>query len=419
MKRTQEQAGHYLDLVDSWVLQAVVDGTGSFDDLVLRLPGVFPADVAASVHRLKRTRLALRPRLARLLPQRGYQRSTVLPPYPLPLPHPLDYDWRFTPATSEFLWQKAVTLARSHDTVICLGTPSVFYVGTRRSRFRAAMLLDANVGLISHFRRQGRSHRLLECDVLTGNIPAVQAPVIVADPPWYGEHMEAFIWAASKLCIVGGYVLMSLPPRGTRPGADEDVERALGVASTMGFETVSMDGEVLEYDSPPFERNALRASGIQLASYTWRRGDLFVFRYRRATTQPRPSRRTMPCSWVSVGLPGMQARLRPNGSAQFLDPALLPLVEGDVLPSVSRRHPLRALVDVWTGGNRVFRCAGTNVLHAVFSALAQGQDPTSQVASMLGRKLANFEARLVSKSAEQVLALADQERADFCFAGCG
>jgi len=34
----------------------------------------------------------------------------------------------------------------------------------------------------------------------------------------------------------------------------------------------------------------------------------------------------------------------------------LPLIAGDVLPSVSARHPLRSEVDVWTSGNRVFRC---------------------------------------------------------------
>jgi hypothetical protein len=46
---------------------------------------------------------------------------------------------------------------------------------------------------------------------------------------------------------------------------------------------------------------------------------------------------------------------------------LIPWIDGDVLPSVSRRDPRRRLAHVWTSGNRVFRTDNPElVLDAAF-----------------------------------------------------
>jgi hypothetical protein len=43
----------------------------------------------------------------------------------VPLPHPLDFDWRFTPETIALVWQIIRHLANPGGGVALLGTPSL------------------------------------------------------------------------------------------------------------------------------------------------------------------------------------------------------------------------------------------------------------------------------------------------------
>jgi hypothetical protein len=231
--------------------------------------------------------------------------------------------------------------------------------------------------------------------------------------------MAGFLWAASQICTIGGNVFVSLPPKGTRPGACSEVSKLLGTARAMGFDVTRLDHGAVQYDSPPFERNALRAAGIRLAAYDWRCGDLCVLRLRSENTQPRPVAPRDANRWVEEELFGMRLRLRKRRIGRFADPTLVSLVAGDVFPSVSRRHPLRNSVDVWTAGNRVFACARTSILRQVIRALVRGQSPVRRVASALNREVTNHERHLIAVAAKQMTALARQEQKDFCFVGVG
>jgi hypothetical protein len=337
----------------------------------------------------------------------------------LPAPHPLDYDWRFTPSTSDFLYRESARIAAARDALVCLGTPTVFEEALRNGEARRSVLVDANPAVVSHFLQKARWIRACKCDLLTDSVPAIKSSVIVADPPWYLDYMAAFLWASSQICTRGAHLLMSLPPLGTRPGVAKEIDEFLGMVRAMGFDLVHSVEGALKYESPPFERNALRAAGVRLNSYDWRCGDLHVFRFCHATRQLRPGPSRSRRSWDDESLHGMRVRLRNNATTEFADPTLRSLVTGDVLPSVSSRDPLRSSVDVWTGGNRVFRCAGTNTLRQVIRAIARGQNPALRVASSLDRGLSAQERQLICKSAEQVAALAQRERSDFCFAGLG
>ena len=46
-----------------------------------------------------------------------------------------------------------------------------------------------------------------------------------------------------------------------------------------------------------------------------------------------------------------------------------------------RRDPARGLADVWTCGNRVFRCAGTSVFRVILSALGRTATVETEVAA--------------------------------------
>jgi hypothetical protein len=65
--------------------------------------------------------------------------------------------------------------------------------------------------------------------------------------------------------------------------------------------------------------------------------------------------------WTERVLGRVRLRVR-LGCDVAHDPRLTRLVEGDVLPSVSRRDPRRVEARVWTSGNRVFGCTAPSKL---------------------------------------------------------
>src|SRR5262249_13898501 len=115
------------------------------------------------------------------------------------------------------------------------------------------------------------------------------APVSLADPPWYPEHTLAFLWAAARQTRAGGRVFLSLPAEGTRPAVLADGEDMLSRAGAFGLRLVSLRRGALAYRTPPFESNALAAAGISGVPSNWRRGDLATFVVGAKPPVPRPT----------------------------------------------------------------------------------------------------------------------------------
>jgi hypothetical protein len=58
----------------------------------------------------------------------------------------------------------------------------------------------------------------------------------------------------------------------------------------------------------------------------------------------------------------MRLFIRTGGDAGTGEAALIRVLAGDILPSVSRRDPRRGHADLWTSGNRVFQTDNPQVL---------------------------------------------------------
>jgi hypothetical protein len=315
------------------------------------------------------------------------------------------------------LFRAAHSAARPGDVIVCLGTPTVYQEAIQQGADRRVALVDANAAVVEHFARLGRWPRVWRVDLLHDPIPRLHSSVVVADPPWYWDELLAFVWSSSQICTLGGHVFLPLPPRGTRPGVVSEVQRLLDVARVMGFSVGGLDEGAVQYDSPWFEQNALRAAGIHLASYDWRRADLCVLRKVATNVMPRPAVIRRGGVWVEEELFGTRIKLRRKVAGRFTDPTLATLVTRDVLPSGSRRNPVRKSVDVWTSGNRVFSCTGTPILLTILRAMIRGQDPALRVAFALGRGLSDGEKRLIHVATEQLENLGEEERYDLCHAG--
>jgi hypothetical protein len=386
--------------VNGWVRGAFARGARSFPELVRLLPGVYPADALRATGRLRQE-----------LPVGWHLSNPRVERPPLdgwPVEHPLDFDWRFTPETVRLLVDRCPSPGT--DSVAFLGAPSLAREAAARGWRTGVSLFDKNPALVAALRASFPEITAVCTDLVWGEpVDLGDAVVAIADPPWYPEHTIAFLWAASRLTRVGRQVLISLPPEGTRPGILAEREAFFAGAETFGLRLVSVEEGVLAYQSPPFEKNALAAAGVPAVPWDWRRGDLARFVTVGKTVAGRPSPPGTPDAWEEESVGNVRIKSRTCAEDGFRDPTLSSVVPGDILASVSRRDAARATADVWTSGNRIFRCDGTGVFRTIVSALGRGANVEDAVTAAIRRKLTAEEAALVRRAAAQAADLVRRE----------
>jgi hypothetical protein len=335
----------------------------------------------------------------------------------LPLPHPLDYDWRFHDTAVRFLLERCKALSHVSEMIVLLGTPSVLRYALENRYPRRMLLLDANRIITDCLAKVAPAGKVVLCDISKDTLPGISSPVVVIDPPWYPESIQLFIWAACQLSTIGGYVLASLPPVGTRPNIEQERGKILDWAMQLGLTLIRVEESALPYSSPPFERNALKTEGFNNISPCWRRGDLIIFSHTNQVLMNRPSVPSFEGEWTEEVHSGIRLRMRHSYDQQFRDPKLESILPGNILPSVSRRDLRRRLVDVWTSGNRVFKCRGVNTLCIILRALATQCSPEHALSSFLKRELSDVERQLISCSIRQISKLVNLERKEIMLYG--
>jgi len=345
--------------VSGWVQHAVQEGITTFTNLLAVLPGVDPAFLLHILRQLRSDRSG--DVFQHLLDESKSAPESHAPRGYTVVPHPLDFDWRFTEACA-FALVERLFLDASLSRFALLSTPSLVSPIHSLRPDSSAVLFDKNTLWQPQMEGLHGAIEFVACD-LTVDSPQIslsrEFDAVVADPPWYLEHQSSYLWMAAQLAHRGAMIAMTTPPSGTRPGIAEERIQIQLLAKDAGLEFIELTEGAVRYRSSPFETNAMRASGIFAALDEWRHGDLFIFRSERASHAPRPPAPSSQEVWEEVVLHGVRIKIRicrdspidPNSS-----PELAPLVDNDVLPTVSRRHPLRSAADVWTSGNRVFKC---------------------------------------------------------------
>lgn len=424
MEESLEQ--QYEDLIDRLILTKIANSITEFDQLLISLPGVYPSILLNALRRLAlSTRIDERIYEAALThtqdkpnPSQGsdfIERHQIK----FPIQHPLDYEWRFNELASRRLLDEAVSVVKPGELIAMLGTPSVLRTAIEHRYFCPSILLDANPLLVHSFAESAPEANVIRYNISKDPLPKFEASAVILDPPWYKEHIKLFLWAACGLSKSNGYLFISLPPMGTRPGINHEIEDILHWAQKeLGLSLLRIDRAALPYRMPLFEYNALRAEGIFNTSREWRRGDLWIFEtsdsLKYETAKPVVADVEAPSDelWDEVVFCGMRVRLRmkENFLPIFYDPSLKSIVEKDVLPSVSRRDPRRQFIDVWTSGNRIFSTRGTHILGSIMLALSADQSPHEIVAAQIGRDLSATESNLISKAMQQITEIARLER---------
>jgi len=344
----------FLRQVDAWVLQALKDRPSSFDEFIKMLPGVYPTDALYSLRRIQHTQHGVTKLLKRFRSQvsqnwcevacSGCHHMKVVP-----LEHPLDFEWRFCKSALARISAKLQQLSKKHyPVVLCLGCPSVFEAGIHAAPNSRYVLWDKNA------RNTGQ---LAETDLLANvdcsqrQLPTIAADVVVIDPPWYNDYYKVFVWAALQNMVIGGHIVLSFPPVGTRPSARADFDSFLVWCQSAGLEMDENTPRALPYCSPLFELNALKVAGIRTISLDWRAGNMVVLTYRRKMPIQRPTLPPVQQQWLEFRFGPTRIKLSKSPhNAQ--EPKLLPVWKTSVLPSVSSKFPSRGNANFVTSGNR-------------------------------------------------------------------
>lgn len=401
----------FMSQIDGFVLAEVQLGTASFSELLQRLPSIYPTEVLASLNRLaKGGRVSVE--LCNFL-HRDAERRPGRPPDGrclLPLPHPLDYEWRFAPDSSRTLLNLASDFTPVGGDVLLFGTPglAVEALALPINR-RLTVLSEENIvtdRLITLNRATGSPLTIAYC---SAGLPRESADAVILDPPWYMDFIRPMLAAAAGACRMRGFVFLSVPPANTRPTAEEDRLSIIRFAGRLGLDLVDHQPLAIRYDTPFFEANALAVAGIFPPS-RWRRGDLLVMRKVSEGTRsvPRATNRRRP--WVEVPVGRMRLFVSAASSGAGGSKGILPLLDGDVLPTVSRRHPRRRDAQIWTSGNRIYRTDNARlVVEAALVFTRESDEGSSAQPSLWGNVYASEALERVGR---QIAELAKTEAAE-------
>jgi hypothetical protein len=388
----KENDPEFLSRVDGWILAAVPGDNTTLTSLLRALPGVYPGEALASLHRLDANGFlpaGLLSRVLRDVARRPAPRRVDSEPHSgVRLEHPLDYEWVFSHQGKEAILDEIDHLAEGKTwTVLSMGCPSVFRLGSdsRRHKFQ---LLDKNAAA---WGQLSEAQLLTNIDLVHGEIPAMEIDAAVVDPPWYNEFYKLFIWSATMLLRTGGKILLSVPQEGTRPSCLQDLAAISSWCQEVGLAEIARHRGRLSYRAPLFELNALRAQGLYNVPFDWRRSDLWVLEKRSSVVPPRPCLAVVPDLWREHRFGPVRFKVGPTAeSASEL--RLRALIRNGIVPSVSSRYPGRPKANFVTSGNRFFVANSPEKLSALLSEFAGANAAGNQLDR---NQLARIELRLL------------------------
>lgn len=370
---SEEESKIFEKRIDNFVRNRVKGGLTRFDHIVLSLPGVYPSVALSSLQRLAannkvpNTVLTAAKDFVRdsnASNSSGSINDQLRPG--LPLPHPLDFEWRFGDEALDRLLGLSIELSPKNEPIVLLGVPSVLNKTRNQKNSRRFLLLEANKSIINYYEPIKES--IFNCDLTCDVLPKISASVVICDPPWYVEYFKHFLWAAKELLCEGGYLLLSTPPVGTRPNIINEWKIVLNFSKQLGFRLTRFDKNSLPYVSPLFEINSLRAEGIINVPKEWRRSDLAIFVLDKKNIAERPNPINLFSNWDELTYRGVRTKFKcVDIIKESVSPALVSFLPDDIIPSVSRRDCRRKLANVWTSGNRIFKCDNPTLAKQILS----------------------------------------------------
>lgn len=334
-------------------------------DLMPRLAGAGPTEVIQALNRAL-AEPALRSLAASVLDMRPMQQNVTISAHDrcLPLPHPLDSEWRFTDSSVSAIIDHLLDVTSAGDTLLLVGTPSVA-IGLACSnadrRFSFVGPGDAVTDAVQD--RFADDTRLVPFSPLA-------AKAALFDPPWYIEAFRAMAKTAVRGVMTGGHVFAAMPREATRPRMAESVSEMMAAAAAVGLRPDGSRSLEVAYDTPLFELSALEQLGLPNALGSWRRGDLVHLR--KFSEVSIDGKRPMPRpAHVELTLEGCRVRLALGTGIRGV--GFGAVEDHEISRSISARSPTRKRANLWTSTNRAFSVDESDCIVALLG-LAREED---------------------------------------------
>jgi hypothetical protein len=333
---TGTAAPDFVHFVDR-MAHALAEHSPTFEAFVAAMPGVLPDEALTSLRRVGG------PHARRLAEdaRRDRAETTIDQCAALPLPPPLDSEFRFDATTARILARSLVEVTGPGDEILLIGVPSVAVEIAGLGADRTVRFLGPDNCVTAAVRSA-----FGDAPLLLDQGPGGTAAAALLDPPWYAEPMEELIGVCAAGCRQGALVTLVLPPAGTRPDVAADRAMFLAIAAAAGMTPTGAEGPVC-YRTPLFELSALERQGIARLP-CWRRADAVEL----ALTGERADRTWIASRPVELSVGGIRLRLV-RGEADA-GTTLAPIGGHEVFPSVSTRAPGRSRATLWTTANRAF-----------------------------------------------------------------
>ncbi len=276
----------------------------------------------------------------------------------LKMPHPLDFEWRNTTRSLNYLTELVTTTNQVNDAVLLMGMPTLYANIANKDIPQNVTLIEKNEPIVNALRRfSNHKSKVIPIDIFTARPQDIgKYYSVFMDPPWYTEHFKQFIWLAAQSIRVGGFLVISIPPINTRPGIDKERLEWFSFCQQQGLCIENLFSEKLEYAMPFFEFNAYRAAGIKNILPFWRKGDVAIFRKIAKLDTVRPPLVLKKNDWIEREIDTVRIRVNPQIHSKNPNDLLQieSIVQNDILPTVSTRDPRKELANIWTSGNRIF-----------------------------------------------------------------
>lgn len=299
-------------------------------------------------------------------------------------PHPLDFEWRNSTGSLDYLINLVQKLNHVEDRILFLGLPTLFASACIKEIPQKVTLVEINNPVVRSLKKMNANierFRIIEADIFK------IAPKIIGkynsvfmDPPWYSPHFYQFMWLATQCVEIGGIIGISLPPINTRPDIDKERIDWFSFCQNHGLCLENLYAQKLHYAMPFFEFNAFRAAGINDILPFWRKGDLALFRKIQGDSQKRPTINETRPIWVEREIDTVRIRIKIEEYNDHNEELRIEhLVKGDILPSVSTRDKRRELANLWTSGNRVFKINDVNKFLQLTDDLKNGKPKSKEI----------------------------------------
>lgn len=361
----------FYDEIDKIIL-GLVRNNPDFYFLMKSRKGIHPIDIKMSLCRLYKKK-KISATLFRSIMKSARDKGKVVAEDDnlLPVPHLLDYDWRFS---SEGI-EKMVSLInknckRSNSVIVFVGTPSLFkmYFSKKETRNKY-ILIDKNADKHVHYiTRCAQNFSYVKCDIMERKTIDIRADLVIMDPPWYLNYNKLFFQFAESLITIGGRIICVLPPKYTRKRIEEELKELKQFINDYGMTIELYLKNKVSYNTPPFERNVLRENGIYCMPKGWRTGDILIAK----KTENRKANQdiiTIPESgWEEINIGIVRYKLKTNYDLEIksFDLHIENIYSNNIYPSVKRsRTRDEKKINVWTSGNRVFYCDNIQLLYYI------------------------------------------------------